>query len=39
MVYIVGLLTTGSAVVYLVDWARHMAAGERPESPGGGSNP
>jgi cardiolipin synthase (CMP-forming) len=28
MVFIVGVLTIASALVYVVDWARHMAAGE-----------
>lgn len=27
-VYLVGVLTVASAAVYLVDWVRHMAAGE-----------
>jgi cardiolipin synthase len=38
MVFVVGVFTTASAVVYVVDWGRHMAAGEKTESPPSGGS-
>lgn len=37
MVIIVGLLTIGSALVYVVDWVRHMGSGDSRDDAGNGA--
>ena len=34
MIYVVGLLTLASAVVYVIDWVRHMSAGSGAQGEG-----
>jgi cardiolipin synthase len=39
LVYIVAALTVASAAIYLVEWVRHMGAGEAASSPTGATMP